>query len=377
MYGRQNMNYRKFGSTGLEVSALGFGCMRFPVIKEGDQEKIDEEKAIGMIRHAIDTGVNYIDTAYYYHNGESEPLVGKALQNGYREKTYLATKCPVWALKEEADFEKILDDQLAKLQTDHIDFYLLHALSKESFENGVKKLNLTAHMEKAREAGKIRYLGFSFHDSLETFKDIVDYYPWDFCQIQYNYVNTEYQAGREGLQYAASKGMGVVIMEPLLGGRLADPAPHHRDVFPKEKTPVEWTLDFLWDQKEVSLLLSGMSSPQQVEDNLTYAARSSAGMLTDEERQIFVKAKEIFDNMALVRCTKCAYCMPCPAGIDIPGTFAVYNKVATDGMNKAKEEYEQLKVKADACLRCRKCEHVCPQHIGISMLMTEIAEKFE
>ena len=275
------MNYRKFGSTGVEVSALGFGCMRFPVIKENDTERIDEEKAIRMIRDAIDSGVNYIVTAYYYHNGQSEPLVGKALQDGYREKTYLATKCPVWALKEEADFERILDDQLAKLQTDHIDFYLLHALDKARFEDGVKKLHLTEHLEKARAEGKIRYLGFSFHDSLEVFQEIVDYYSWDFCQIQYNYVNTEYQAGRKGLQYAASKGMGVVIMEPLLGGRLADPAPHHREVFPEEKTPVEWTLDFLWDQREVSLLLSGMSTPEQVRDNLTYAGRSSVGMLTD------------------------------------------------------------------------------------------------
>ena len=191
------MNYRKFGSTGVEVSALGFGCMRFPVIKENDTERIDEEKAIRMIRDSIDCGVNYIDTAYYYHNGQSEPLVGKALQDGYREKTYLATKCPVWALKEEADFERILDDQLAKLQTDHIDFYLLHALDKARFEDGVKKLHLTEHLEKARAEGKIRYLGFSFHDSLEVFQEIVDYYSWDFCQIQYNYVNTEYQAGRK------------------------------------------------------------------------------------------------------------------------------------------------------------------------------------
>ena len=236
------MKYRKFGSTGLEVSALGFGCMRLPIHED---KTIDEEKAIAMIRHAIDSGVNYVDTAYPYHQGTSELVVGKALKDGYREKTYLADKLPVWLIEKEEDFDKYLDEQLEKLGTDHIDFYLLHALSRERFEERVKKFNLTKKMEEAKAAGKIRYLGFSFHDSLDVFKEIVDYYHWDFCQIQYNYINTNYQAGTEGLKYAASKGLGVVVMEPLLGGKLANLAEHVAEVVPDKKSQVEYALDFL------------------------------------------------------------------------------------------------------------------------------------
>ena len=361
------MKYRKFGSTGVEVSALGFGCMRLP---------INEEQAIAMIRHAIDSGVNYVDTAYPYHQGTSELVVGKALKDGYREKTYLADKLPVWLLEKEEDFDKYLDEQLEKLGTDHIDFYLLHALSRERFEEKVKKLNLTKKMEEAKAAGKIRYLGFSFHDSLDVFKEIVDYYPWDFCQIQYNYINLNYQAGTEGLKYAAGKGMGVVIMEPLLGGKLANLAEHVAEVVPDKKSQVEYALDFLWDKPEVSLLLSGMSAPEQVEQNLEYASRSEIGMVTEEDRQVYAKAKEIFDKMALVNCTKCAYCMPCPFGLNIPELFAAYNMTASDGMAKAKEAYGALETKADSCRACHHCEKECPQHIKISEMMPKVAAAF-
>lgn len=372
------MKYRRFGNTGAEVSALGFGCMRFPVVKDGEKEHIDEARAIEMIRSAIDGGVNYMDTAYPYHDGESEVVLGKALQDGYREKVYIADKCPVWMMKKEEDFERFLDIQLERLGVEYIDFYLLHALDRDRFEKIVKKYDLIRHMERAKAAGKIRHIGFSFHDDLEVFKEIIDYYDgWEFCQIQYNYVDTFHQAGTEGLKYAAERGLGVVIMEPLRGGRLADVSQHLADAFPKDKTPVEWALDFLWDQPEVSLLLSGMSTERQVQENLTYAGRSGADMLTEEERAVFPKAKEIFDTMALVKCTKCGYCMPCPSGIDIPGTFAVYNSTATAGKEQAKKAYEALEKKADACIRCRKCEKVCPQHIGISSVMLEIREAFE
>lgn len=368
------MQYRNFGKTGLKVSALGFGAMRLPVKED---KTIDEARAIAMIRHAIDMGVNYVDTAYPYHQEQSERVVGKALQDGYREKTYLATKCPVWKLEKPEDFDRILDEQLEKLRTDHVDFYLLHALSQDRFEK-IKEFDLVGRMEKAREAGKIRYLGFSFHDSYEVFQDIIDYYDgWDFCQIQYNYIDLEHQAGRKGLQYAAEKGLAVVIMEPLLGGKLANPAPHLKAVFPEAKTPVEYTLDFLWDQPEVSLLLSGMSDEQQVEDNLTYASRSSVGMVTEEEKEVYRKAKEIYDSMALVGCTGCRYCMPCPFGLDIPGIFTQYNRTAAHQEKEAKEAYEAMAVKADACRACHHCEKECPQMIKISEVMKDAAAAFQ
>lgn len=369
------MQYRKFGNTGVEVSALGFGCMRLPL---NEDKTINEDLAISMIRNAIDNGVNYVDTAYPYHQGQSEIVVGKALKDGYRKKIYLADKMPEWLLETEEDFDKYLDEQLAKLDTDHIDFYLLHALGRERFEEKVKKLNLTKKLAEAKASGKVRYVGFSFHDSLDLFKEIIEYWDgWDFCQIQYNYINTDYQAGTEGLRYAASKGLGVVVMEPLLGGKLANLAPHVAEVFPEGKSHVEYALDFIWDQPEVSLLLSGMTEPDQVEGNLQYASRSHVGMVTEEEKEIYAKAKEIFDRMALVNCTKCAYCMPCPFGLNIPELFAAYNMTASHGMAKAKAAYEALEKKADACRACHHCEQECPQHIKISEVMTKVVKVFE
>lgn len=368
------MQYRKFGNTGIEVSALGFGCMRLPIHED---KTIDEEKAIAMIRHAIDNGVNYVDTAYPYHQGTSEIVVGKALQDGYREKVFLADKMPMFKIESEEEFDTILDEQLAKLGTDHIDFYLLHALNRERFEEKVKPFNLVKKMEEAKAAGKIRHIGFSFHDDLDTFKEIIDYYDgWEFCQIQYNYINTHHQAGTEGLKYAASKGLGVVIMEPLLGGKLANLAPHVAAAFPEDKSQVEYALDWLWDQKEVSLLLSGMTEPDQVESNLTYASRSSVGMVTEDERAIYANAKEIFDRASLVDCTKCEYCMPCPFGLNIPGIFAAYNKSASHGMADGKAAYEALETKADACHACHRCEKVCPQNIKISEVMPKVVKTF-
>lgn len=369
------MKYRKFGTTGLELSALGFGTMRLPLMEDGT---IDEEQAIAMIRYGIDQGINYVDTAYPYHQGHSETLVGKALLDGYREKTYVATKCPVWLIEKEEDFDRILAEQMEKLGVSCVDFYLLHALDKARMEEKVNKFHLIDKMKEAKAAGKIRYMGFSFHDEYEVFQDIIDSCDqWDFCQIQYNYINLDYQAGRKGLQYAASKGLGVIIMEPLLGGKLANLAPHVEEALKGDKSPVEYGLDFLWDQPEVSLLLSGMSIPKQVEDNLLYADRSCTGMVTEEERACYGKAKEIFDKMALVGCTGCAYCMPCPAGISIPDVFTAYNMTASHNKTKAEEVYKQLEIKAEACKQCHRCEKECPQHIEISRLMPEIAGIFE
>lgn len=367
------MQYRKMGNTGVEVSALGFGTMRLPL---NEDKTIDEEKAIAMIRNAIDNGVNYVDTAYPYHQGTSELLVAKALKDGYREKVYLADKLPMIRVEAEEDFDRYLNEQLEKLEVDYIDFYLLHAMNAEKFEK-MKKFGFAEKLDAAKAAGKIRHIGFSFHDSLDVFKEIIDYYDgWEFCQIQYNYINVNYQAGMEGLKYAASKGLGVVIMEPLLGGKLANLAPHVAKVFPDNKSHVEYALDWLWDQPEVSLLLSGMTEPDQVEKNLEYASRSAIGMVTEEERAIYAEAKEVFDRASLVDCTRCEYCMPCPFGLNIPAIFAAYNKSASHGMAAGKEAYEAMETKADSCRACKRCEKECPQNIKVSEIMPKIVKTF-
>lgn len=369
------MQYRDFGKTGEKVSALGFGAMRLPSVERDGKWVIDEPEAIKMIRHAIDEGVNYVDTAWPYHDGMSEIVVGKALQDGYRDKTFIATKCPVWDIKEKGDFDKILNKQLEKLQTDHVDFYLLHALYLDRWENIVLKYDLLDAMEKAKADGRIRYIGFSFHDDEAAFMTMLNGYDkWDFCQIQMNYIDVNNQATIKGMEAAYEKGLGVVVMEPLLGGKLAVPPTNVAEVLPDTKTPVEWALDFLWNRKEVSLLLSGMSDYKQTTDNLMYADRSSIGMLSEDELSMFSEAKKIYDDMSLVACTKCAYCMPCPFGLDIPATFEAYNATATRGWDLAKKMYEQLTVKADGCKACKKCEKVCPQHIEISEVMKKITE---
>ena len=362
------MKYRTMGKTGVKVSALGFGTMRLPLAEDGT---VNEQEAVRIIRAGIDSGINYVDTAYGYHNGFSENVVGKALKDGYREKVWLADKCPVWLVEKEGDFERLLDEQLEKLQTDHIDFYLLHALNRKRFEENVKKFSLVERMEEARKQGKIKYIGFSFHDSLDVFEDILQYTKkWDFCQIQYNYINLDYQAGQKGLKMAADRGLGVVIMEPLLGGSLARLSDHVVACLPEGKTPVEYAFDFLWDQPEVSLLLSGMGAMEQVEENLSYADRSDVGMMTQKEKQSLMRAKEVFDRMALVNC------MPCPFGLDIPASLAAWNMTALDE-DDARKAYEVLEFQADSCRSCGHCERVCPQHISVSSVMKQMAGYFK
>lgn len=370
------MIYKQFQN--VKLSALGFGCMRLPTV-DGDPNSgaFDEAEAIRMIRHGIDSGINYVDTAYFYHSGMSEALVGKALRDGYREKTYLATKSPVFSFERESDFDRILADQLARLQTDHIDFYLLHALSLNTWNNVVLKYDLLSKMEQAKAEGKIRHIGFSFHDEYEAFQTIVDGYDhWDFCQIQLNYIDINHQAGIKGLEYAAARGLGVIIMEPLLGGKLASPTEAVAAQLSPEKTPVEWALDFLWNRPEVSLLLSGMHDRRQVEENLVYASRSGVGMLSEANLAMLSRAKEVYDTMALVSCTKCSYCMPCPFGLDIPKIFEAYNSTVSLGMEQAAARYDEQPEKAGACRACKRCEKACPQHLPISGLMPVIEKTF-
>ncbi len=299
------------------------------------------------------------------------------MKDGYRERTYVATKCPVWEVKKPEDFDSLLDEQLKKLDIEYIDFYLLHALHKDSWENTVLKYDLLTKMEQAKESGKIRHVGFSFHDEIDVFTTIIDAYDkWDFCQIQLNYIDVNNQATLKGLEYAASKGIGVIIMEPLLGGKLANPPKNVGLALDPSKSPVEWSLDFLWHQPGVSLILSGMSDIHQVQDNLTFAKTSHTGMLTPENLSMLFKAKEIYDTMALVSCTKCGYCMPCPFGLDIPTTFEAYNQTATKGLEDATKLYMTLTTKADSCAKCKQCEKACPQSIIISDVMTTINHTF-
>lgn len=369
------MQYRNFGSTGEKVSALGYGCMRFPLLDPKDGKSIDQEEAIRMIRTAIDAGLNYVDTAYPYHDGESEKLVGKALKDGYRERVFLATKLPIWLVHETADFDCYLNEQLQKLDTDHIDMYMLHAMNKNRYED-MCKYHLTDKLTEAKASGKIRYAGFSFHDDAETFRTIVDAYDWDFCQIQMNYIDINNQATIAGMEYAASKGIAVIIMEPLLGGKLANPPKQVAKALSPDKTPVEWALDFLWNRPEVSVILSGMSDMKQTMENMLYADRSAVGMLSDEELEMLDQAKEIYETKAVVPCTKCRYCMPCPFGLDIPELFESYNRTVTQGMKEARKLYDSMEVKADACRKCYRCEKECPQHIKISEVMEELSGVF-
>ena len=314
---------RSMSGLGIETSLLGFGCMRFPTDSNG---AIDEKTAEKMIDDAISSGVNYIDTAYPYHNGESEPFVGRVLDKYPRESYFLATKLPCWQVGSLEEAEKLFESQLERLNKNYVDFYLLHSLNINTWRK-MKELGVVEFCEKLKAQGKIRYLGFSFHDSYEAFEEILTYRRWDFCQIQYNYINLDHQAGMKGLKMAADRGLGVVVMEPLLGGKLANLSSHVAECLPEGKMAVESAFSFLWDQPEVSLLLSGMSTMEQVQENLRLADLAAVGMLSREDREALLKTKEVFDRMALVNCTACRYCVDhCPKGLDIPKLLSLYNE---------------------------------------------------
>lgn len=371
------MQYRKFGKLNWRVSALGFGCMRLPT-KSQDPADIDEPEATYMIRYAIDHGVNYIDTAYPYHGGNSEPLLGRVLQDGYRAKVKLATKLPCWLVQNASDFDRYLNEQLHKLQTDHIDFYLLHSLNKQEWTK-MRDLGALPWAEKAIADGRIGYLGFSFHDEYAVFQEIVDAYDrWTFCQIQYNYMDITHQAGTKGLHYAASKGLAVVVMEPLLGGRLVNPPEPVQKIWdsaPRKRTPADWALQWLWNQPEVSVVLSGMSTMQQVKENLASADHSGVGMLSQEELDIIARVRVKYNELCPIPCTACGYCMPCPNGVDIPRIFRQFNYgVIYNAVAEAQSGYQNIpeQARADKCIQCQQCEELCPQHIPISMWMERV-----
>jgi len=369
------MQYRRFGKLDWQVSALGFGAMRLPVIGE-DQSKVDEPEAIRMIRYAIDNGVNYIDSAYMYHMGRSEVVVGKALKDGYRSKLKVATKLPARMIEKPEDFDRILGEQLQKLDIDMIDFYLLHGLDKSGWTK-VRDFGVLKWAEKQMAAGRIGRLGFSFHDSYEVFKEIVDAYDnWVLAQVQYNYMDENEQAGRRGVEYAASKGLAVVVMEPLRGGRLAkDPPPRPvADVISsarRKRTNVEWALHWVWSQPEVSMALSGMSTMLQVVDNVKIASKSRPGLFTPADLKVIAKIKAAYKSLSPIPCSACRYCQPCPNRVEIPRVFQIYNDaVMYDDMQSGKFMYNgpfgiPQDQRADKCVECGECLEKCPQKIEI------------
>lgn len=365
------MQYRKFGSTTLSTSLLGFGCMRLPIL-DGDPGKINEPEAIRMIRHAIDLGVNYVDTAYPYHKGQSELLTGKALKDGYREKVYLATKLPTWLLKEPSDTEKYLEEQLGKLETNCIDLYLVHALNKDTWKKA-QELKVLESLENARTQGKIRYIGFSFHDQYPVYEDILNAYPWDFCQIQLNYMDEDYQAGLKGMYRAAEKGIAVVIMEPLRGGRLTGNIPEEvKQLWNStgvKRTPASWALRYLANYREVAVILSGMSTMEQVQENIEILSEATPNSLTAGELEVISRVKDVYRSRMKVMCTECGYCLPCPEGVAIPSIFSIYNDAsiyaALQDMQRWYGSMLERKKDASLCVECGQCITACPQGIEI------------
>jgi hypothetical protein len=372
------MQYRKFGpvdatrQTGWDISALGFGTMRLPIMDD-DLGRIDEPKATRMIRHAIDAGVNYIDTAYPYHQGASEIFLGRALQDGYRDRIQLATKMPYWLVEQPSDFDRYLNEQLDRLQTDSIDVYLLHAMVRKGWEK-IRDLGVRKWADRALADRRIRHIGFSFHDDYELFTEIVDAYDrWSMCQIQYNYMDVDYQAGTKGLKYAAGKGLAVVIMEPLRGGLLAkipppDPVARLWAAARRERTPADWALQWLWHQPEVSCVLSGMSTMQHVVENLSSADASGVGSLDASELILVAEVRKAYQALRPIACTGCRYCMPCPQGVAISEIFAAFNDAAMyDGVDQARRIYRWLREdrEATSCVACGTCQDRCPQGLEI------------
>ncbi len=362
---------------GIPVSILGFGAMRLPLIggtlvptDSFDPERsIDQEETARMIEYAIDQGVNYFDTAYVYHGGKSEVVLGKLLKP-YRDRVLIATKLPVFLAKERHDFDRILGEQLERLQTDHLDVYLLHGLNAQTWHNS-KDLGVLSFLDQIKKDGRVRHVGFSFHDTLAVFKDIVDAYDWNVCLIQYNYLDEQYQAGTEGLRYAASKGLEVVVMEPLRGGKLAKVPAEVLRLLESSRTkrqPAEWGLRWVWNHPEVTTVLSGMSSLDQVRQNIGFAEGGGAGSLSEEDLTLIDEVRKTYRALLHVDCTGCAYCMPCPSGVNIPMNFSFYNDMVTFKDPTGAMVYKAFmspEQRASACTECGECEEKCPQHIPI------------
>jgi hypothetical protein len=381
------MLYRKVPKTGDELSILGFGCMRLPQ----NDGRLDEERAVRQIRRAIDCGVNYVDTAWPYHGGESEPLVGRALAGGYRERVRLATKLPTWLVKTRADMDRFLDAQLRKLNTTHIDYYLVHSLNGGNWD-AIAALGVADFLDRAQADGRIGNAGFSYHGIREDFARVVAAYPWRFCQIQYNYLDEELQAGTAGLLHAAAQGLGVIVMEPLRGGTLAaSPQPPAIEALWRQaeprRTPAEWALRWVWNHPEVTSVLSGMNDETQLEENLRIASDARPGALTAAEVTLVTGVGRGYREIMKVACTGCGYCQPCPSGVNIPGCFDAYNALHTFGKSAQEAGFQYVlrvsgmvsgsRAYASLCSQCRDCVEKCPQNLQIPDLLEQVASEFE
>ena len=381
------MQYRTFGKDKRKVSILGFGCMRLPTIGGKSDGAVDEKEAERIIRYGIDHGINYVDTAKIYHNSQCEAILGRILQNGYREKVSLATKLPTWEIQSVKDADRIFNEQRRDLKTDKIDCYLIHNIQR-GFRDIFLNCRLAEWAWKKKEKGEVDYVGFSFHDDYVFFKEIVDSFDrWDFCQLQYNYTGETTQAGTQGLVYAVQRGLSMVIMEPLFGGVLAKPTGKMGQLFAdkgNQFNPVDLALRWLWNRSDIAVVLSGMSSFEQVKQNIEIAEKATGGNLTAEEQAFIGKLQQAYDESQPIKCTKCGYCTKdCPAGVDIPYNFEFYNNYfassATDG--RASKETSLFKLlygamkpgqRADQCTECKNCETVCPQKLSICELLAKV-----
>jgi uncharacterized protein len=382
------MIYREMKKTGDKLSALGFGCMRLPQKKghPGDG-KIDEERATKQIRTAIDQGVNYIDTAAIYHMGSCEAFIGRALSDGYREKVKLATKLTHLIINSREEMDSLLNSQLIKLKTNVIDYYLVHTLDGPSWQK-MDNMGVSEFLNKAKADGKITNIGFSFHGLQEDFFKIVDAYDWDFCQIQYSFLDRKNQAGEKGLKYAAEKDMGVIVMEPLRGGMLARKPPKEIeelwDTAEIKRTPAEWALRWTLNHPEVSVVLSGMNEEEHIEENIRVASGAPSGSLTEDELKLVRKVEKKYWSIMKAGCTGCRYCMPCPNGVDIPVCFETINDLKMYGNKKWADYWYMGRVAladnpglASQCEECGECEDKCPQKLPIQNLLKDVSDEFE
>lgn len=378
------MNYRKNNKNGDELSILGFGCMRFPT----KRNSVDEQRTEALIISAIEQGVNYFDTAYVYHMGKSESILGNILSKGYRDRVKIATKLPHYLVKNGSDIERIFNKQLQRLKTDRIDYYLIHMLPDTGSWERLKKIGIEKWIEDKKKSGEIINIGFSFHGIKDQFMQLVDSYDWDFCQIQYNYLDEYNQAGIEGLKYAASKGLPIIVMEPLRGGKIVNNLPPEVNQIWNNAQPkrsiAEWALRWVWNYPEVTVVLSGMSNEAQVAENIRIASNVQPNEFTQKEFELFDKAKKILNRDIKVNCTGCGYCIPCPAGVDIPTCFSVYNEKYTLKSKRIKMNYLQNTgamtshpAYASLCKECGKCETHCPQNIPIREKLKEVSKEME